>query len=231
MTLDFYQILYKEEQRKELYPFAKPYFSIGITPYFENAIIAGLVPMSQADYISVCSWRLRKKRNDGYATVLLGFEEGTNETKTLTEERILNAPPFDVAILTPHSPAHKPLGMAPNWHGSAWVNAFDAFKPFLSRFGKVPDELKYSIYENHFIARKEIYHEYVSTCLLPAVEFIGRDPVYYVDSSYIQKKRDQEEIKRVQSLLGAKDWPIMPFLLERLFGIFINSKSLKVINL
>ena len=231
MTLDFYQILYKEEQRKELYPFAKPYFSVGLTPYFENAIIAGLVPFSQADYISVCSWRLRKKRNDGYAPVLLGFEPGTNETKHLTEEKILAAHPFDVAILTPHSAAHKPLGAAPNWHGRAWVDALEALKLFLARFGPFPDELRCSIYENHFIARKEIYHEYVSTCLLPAVDFIGDNPVYFVDSLYLPKKRDAEEIKRVQSLLGRTDWPIMPFLLERLFAFFINNKNLKVINL
>jgi hypothetical protein len=53
MSLDFYQILYKEEQRSELYDFAKPYFSVGLTPYFENAIISGNVPTSNAYYISV----------------------------------------------------------------------------------------------------------------------------------------------------------------------------------
>lgn len=230
MTLDFFQILYREEHRKELYPFAKPYFSIGLTPYFENAMIAGLVPTSQADYISVCSWRLRKKRNDGYATVLLGAEPGTNETTYLREEKILNTD-FDVAILTPHSPAHKPLGMAPNWHGMAWVEAYAAFKPFLRQFGPVPDELKYAIYENHFIARKEIYHAYIRTYLLPAVDFIGDNDVYFADSNYLPKKKDAQEITRVQKLLGRTDWPILPFLLERLFSFYINDKGLKVINL
>lgn len=222
--IDFYQILYHESQRSELYPFAKPYFSVGLTPYFENAIIAGLVPMSMADYISVCSWRLRKKRNDA-AHYLGGMGKDV-----LNEEKILSNG-FDVAILTPHSPAHKPLAMAPNWHGKAWVDAFNAFKPFLKQFGKVPDELEYSIYENHFIARREIYHEYVSTYLLPAIDFIGDSPVFYVDANYLTKKRDQAEIARVQRLLKSKDWPIMPFLLERLFSFFINGKGLKVINL
>jgi hypothetical protein len=224
MTLDFFQILYHESQREQLYPFAKPVFSIGLTPYFENQFIAALVPQSEADYISVCSWRLRKKRNDSvYALGGLGKEE-------LSYEKIQNSQ-FDVAILTPHSPSHQPLAMAPNWHGKAWVDAFNDFKPFLGRFGKVPDELKYSIYENHFIARKEIYHEYVDTFLLPAVEYIGFNPVYFVDSLYLPKKRDAEEIKRVQALLGKKDWPILPFLLERGFSFFINSKGYNVISL
>lgn len=224
MSLDFYQILYHESHRQELYPFAKPYFSCGLTPYFENAIIAGIVPFSQSDYISVCSWRLRKKRGD--AAHWLG---GMNKD-VLTEEKIISSD-FDVAILTPHSPSHKPLSMAPNWHGKAWVDAFNAFRPFLQRFGRVPDELNYSIYENHFIARKDIYHEYVSTYLLPAIDFIGDSPVYYVDANYLTKKRDQQEITRVQRLLKSKDWPILPFLLERLFSFYINGKGLKVINL
>jgi len=225
MTIDFIQILYDESQRAELYPFARPYYSCGLTPYFENAIISGIVPCLQADYISVCSWRLRKKRA-GAAHYLGGFNKDE-----FTIEKIQAAMPFDVAILTPHSAAHKPLAMAPNWHGKAWVDAFNAFKPFLAQFGKVPDELNYAIYENHFIARREIYHEYVSTYLLPAIRFIGDNPVFYVDSLYLPKKKDQAEIQRVQKLLKANDWPILPFLLERLFSFYINDKGFNVIKL
>ena len=224
MTLDFFQILYHESQRAELYPFARPLFSCGLTPYFENAWIAGVVPTTTADYVSVCSWRLRKKRNDG-----LHYLGGIGHD-VLTEEKIINAD-FDVAILTPHSPSHKPLNMAANWHGKAWVDAYNAFKPFLKQFGRVPDELKYAIYENHFIARKEIYHDYVNRYLLPAIDYIGWNPVFFVASGYAAKKRDNSEIHRVQRLLKQTDWPILPFLLERLFSFYINDKGLKVINL
>lgn len=224
MTLDFYQILYHESQREKLYPFAKPYFSVGLTPYFENAIIAGIVPASSAEYISVASWRLRQKRNDGWTPIAL------NNDLILSEEKIFKNE-FDVAILTPHSANHQPLAMAINWHGKAWIDAYNAFKPFLSQFGQIPDELKYSIYENHFIARKEIYHDYVNHWLIPAIDFIGDNPIFFTDSSYLQKKRDQAEIKRVQWLLGRQDWPIAPFLLERLFSFYINDKGFKVVNL
>jgi len=225
MTLDLIQILYDESQRSELYPFSRPYFSCGLTPYFENAIIAGIVPTLTADYISVCSWRLRKKRA-GAAHYLGGFNKDE-----FTLEKIESAMPFDVAILTPHSPAHKPLEMAKNWHGKAWIDAFESFKPFLKRFGMVPDELNYPIYENHFIARKEIYHDYVSTCLIPAIEFIGSDPVYFVEAGYANKKKDSEEIERVKRLLKMNDWPLAPFLLERLFSFYINDKGLNVVKL
>lgn len=225
MTIDFIQILYDESQRSELYDFSRPYFNVGLTPYFENQVIAGIIPTLQADYISVCSWRLRKKRA-GCEHYLGGLGKDV-----LSLSKIEAAMPFDVAILTPHSPSHQPLAMAPNWHGKAWVDAFNAFKPFLSQFGPVPDELKHAIYENHFIARKEIYHEYISSYLLPAIRFIGDNPVFFVDSLYVPKKKDQTEIARVQKLLKANDWPILPFILERLFSFYINDKGLNVIKL
>lgn len=227
MTLDFIQILYAEEQRAELYPFARPYFSCGLTPYFENAIISGIVPTLQADLISVCSWRLRKKRGD--ATHYLG---GVGKD-ALTEAQILEAfyHGADVAVLTPHSPSHQPLAMAANWHGQAWTDAYNAFKPFLSERMKVPQELKYSIYENHFIARREIYQDYVSSYLLPAISFMDQREVFFQDAGYVSKKKDSEEIQRVQRLLKAKDWPIAPFILERLFSFYIQDKGLKVINI
>ncbi len=225
MSLDFYQILYHESHKSEIYDFAKPYFSVGLTPYFENAIICGIVPMSSAEYIGVCSWRLRKKRND------CAYGLGGYGNESLSLDKIEKALPFDVAVLTPRSGSHKALVMAANWHGKAWTDAFEAFKPFLKKFGKIPEELTYPIYENHFIARKEIYHDYVNNWLIPAIKFIGNHPVFYANSNYVSKKKDQNEIIRIQTLLNCYDWPILPFVLERLFSFYINDKGLKVINL
>lgn len=222
-TIDFIQILYAEEQRKELYPFAKPYYSVGLTPYFENGIIAGIVPVLRSDFIGVASWRLAKKRNDGYAPVIL------KNDLTLTEEKILNAD-ADVCILTPNRINHQPLAMAANWHGQAWVDAFHVFKGFLHSVGiEVPNELTHTIYENHFIARREIYHDYVKNILIPACSFVVDNPVFMVPSGYVYKKRDAKEIQRVQKLLNMKDWPILPFILERLFSIYIQDKGFKVV--
>ncbi len=35
-TLDFIQILYKDEQKEEIYDFATPYLNTVLTPYFEK---------------------------------------------------------------------------------------------------------------------------------------------------------------------------------------------------
>ena len=219
--VDFIQILYNESQRAELYPIARPYFSVGLTPYFENAIIAGVVPTLQAEHIGVASWRLRFKRTQSHVPIITGGAD-------ITEERIVEKD-ADVCILTPHRPNHKPLAMASNWHGKAWDNAFGIFKGFIRSQGiKIPDELTYTIYENHFIARREIYHAYVRDCLIPACDFVSRDDVFYAPSGYNNKKRDEVEKKRVHRLLGSDDWPIMPFILERLFSIYIQDKRYKV---
>jgi hypothetical protein len=213
--LAFYQIHFKDEQKTEMYDFAIPYLNQVLTPYFENSVIAEVVPKCNADFVSVCSWRLRKKRGDMFRL----------QDKKLTKEKILNSD-FDVAILTPRSPTHNVMGMASHWHGASWDNAIKDLRNFI----KIPNVVKHAVYENHFVARGDIYRDYVNTFLLPVMDYMeGRD-VYFVDSGYITRKK-AEEVHEYQQKSGRKDWPIAPFVLERLFSIWINDKGFKVIPL
>lgn len=215
MTLDFIQIYYKDEQKDEIYDFATPYFNQVLTPYFENTVISEVVPKCNADLISVCSWRLKKKRGDMFRLL----------DKTLTKEKILNAD-FDVAILTPRSPSHNVMGMASHWHGKAWDDAINDLKKFI----KVPNIVKHAVYENHFIARKDIYQSYCADVLSPCIDYMSTRDVYFVDSGYRTRKR-AEEVESYKLLTGRNDWPISAFILERLFSIWINDKNFKVIPL
>lgn len=228
-SLGFFQIYYKDEQLKSLYDFAIPHYNPTLTPYFENSVIKALVPKAQADLVAVCSWRLRSKRGDSSTEGILK-RAGHFE---LTHEHIVTSD-FDIAVLTPRSASHKPLAMAANWHGKAWVDAFRALKIFLHghKLCKVPDELTNTIYENHFCAKREIYSDYVSQCLVPVLDYVGKEEVFSADSGYLQKKRnDQEAIRDYQKVSGRSDWPIAPFILERLFSIWIEGKGFKIINL
>ena len=229
MTLDFHQIVYKQEHLSEVYKFANVYVSSGITVFFENAIISGLVPLSDADYISVCSWKLRKKRLDGWTPMMCGF---AGKPDDLSEEKILSQD-ADVMVLTPRTPKHQMLALAAKWHGGpqhnyAWDNAMAELKKFI----KVPQEVKTAIYENHFIARKEIYHEYVTNCLNPVMQYMSDKSVFLSDSGYAEKKErtNPAEVQRYRKETGRNDWPIAPFILERLFSIWINDKDLKIVN-
>ena len=214
-TLDFIQIHYKDDQLTELYDFATPYFNDSLTPYFENSVISDLVPKCDADLISVCSWRLKKKRGDMFRLL----------DKTLTEEKILNTD-FDVAILTPRSPTHNVMGMASHWHGKAWDNAISDLRTFI----KIPNVIKHAVYENHFIARGDIYKAYVSDMLNPVIDFMSTRDIYFVDSGY-RTRKSSEDVDAYKKLTGRNDWPIAPFVLERLFSIYINDKNFKVISL
>lgn len=212
--IDFYQIVYKDEQIKECYDFAKIYYNKQVTPYFENSVIAEVVPKCNADYVGVCSWRLKKKRGDMFRLT----------DKTLTKEKILNSE-FDIAILTPRSPTHDVMGMASHWHGKAWDNAINDLRNFI----KVPKTVT-PIYENHFIARKDIYQAYVNNCLLPCLDYISTRDVYMVDSGYAKRKTEMER-QSIKNQLNRDDYPIAPFVLERLFSIWIHDKGFKVIPL
>lgn len=217
--VDFYQIYYKDEQLLELYPFAIPFKNETVTDYFENSVIADVVPCSQADYISVCSWRLKAKREMGSCPIIL-------KDTSLSGEKII-AQDADIMNLRPFIGGHQALRMASNWHHPNWDPCIKELKKFI----KVPLEVTYAIYENHFIARKEVYHSYVETCLKPCIEFISTREVFKMDSNYITKKRDTKEVKEYTEKTGRRDWPMTPFVLERLFSIWIEGKGFKVINL
>jgi len=224
MTLKFWQVFFKPEQLDELYPFATPYYNETLTPYFENSVIAELVPKSEADYLAVCSWALRRKRHGGAAEVVLNQRYGTAD---LTEEMITESD-ADVLVLTPVK--HRDiLAKLYQWHGQSAIEAVKEFNKFI----KFPEEVKTAIYENHFVARQEIYTEYVETCLRPCLEFMSGKEVFNLPSGYRQKKerltRGTAEVSETLSKLGMSDWPIGVFLLERLFSIWIDQRNYKVI--
>lgn len=231
MTLDFYQIYFKDEQLKVLYDFAIPYKNHSVSDFFENDVIKTLVPNSEADFISVCSWRLRAKRLEGICPVILKNDVSLSKEKILSQD-------FDIANLRPFSSSHQMLCNARFWHGGPQHNyAWEKAEEELSKFIHIPNEVRTAIYENHFIARKEIYRQYVSECLIPTMEFMGEKEVFKADAGYAEKKtRDRDgkgpdAVKEYRQLTGRNDWPIAPFILERLFSIWCNDKNFKIINI
>lgn len=217
----FYQIYFKDEQKEKLYPFATPYKNETLTPYFENQVIAELVPKTTESLVSVCSWRLAQKRGEGASEPILK----RGGTFDLTEDAIRTGD-YDIAILTPRN--HKDIvEKFIIWHGEAGRQALAEFRKFI----RIPLTVEHAIYENHFIARGDIYRQYVNECLIPAIEFMKTREVFSMDSGYVTKKRNPQEVAEFQAKTGRRDWPIAPFVLERLFSIWANKKGFKYINL
>lgn len=230
MTLDFFQVCYDESQYQHCYPFAKIYRNSELTDFFENDLICKLVPESKADYVGVNSWRLRKKRMDGMTPVILRLHNGDD----LSEEKFAAHPDADIFNLTPRSKTHQMLAMAAMWHGGpqhnfAWENAMKELKKFMY----IPEEVNNPIYENCQVVRTDIYRDYVANCLAPVISFMRSSSVFFADSGYAPKKERDEgpaAVERYRKMTGRQDYPISPFILERLFSIWINDRKYKIVN-
>lgn len=228
MTLKLWQIYYSDEQRQHCYNFVSCYRNYTLTDYFENTLIADLVPKTTADYVGVISWRLKEKRQSGLCPMILNIY-GDDD---LSEEKILSTG-ADVINLRPFSYGHQMLANAAKYHGGpqhnyAWENAIEELKKFMH----IPEEVKHPIYENAFVAKRDIYVYYVRNCLIPVMDFMRDNPVFFADSGYAVKKErtDPESVKQYRAVSGRQDWPLAPFLLERLFSIYINDLNLKIVN-
>jgi hypothetical protein len=211
--VDFYQIVYKEEQKSACYPFARIHFNDTLTPFFENSVIAELVLSSKADKIGVCSWKLREK-----------LRWNVRKTRTIDEDLLHSD--FQVLSFTNNSPQHQFLNAADKWH--------PGFKDLMAKIlrvigKKMPFEVKQPIYQNHFVADSGIYKMYVKEYLKPAMEAMKNDPECWKDSKYTQlNKVDAATAEYLKSKIGVDYYPMHPFILERMFSVFCHNENIKV---
>lgn len=214
---DFYQIYWDEGQLPNLFPFAKPYKNEGLTPFFENDVIRKLVPVSTSDKIAVCSHALRQKIGNG-----IPLKEPFTED-TLKRD-------FQVLYLGRRSPEERMIWRLDQWHPGAGAILFKIFEKLgIPR----PSEPKNPIYQNHFVAERSIYQDYVGQFLIPAMDLMENDEEIHalvnVDSGYYKLKPPFGDFaKRVKHFLGTDYAPLHAFILERCFSCWINPKPIKV---
>lgn len=220
MSVEFYQIYYKDEQLINIYPFAKPFKNEGLSIFFENEVIRQIVSYETSDKLAICSWKLKDKLQWNLAWPRRPHE--------ITEE-ILNRD-YDVLPFTRNSKYHTMLDAANTWH----PGFKEAMTRIVTGIGKnMPGEVKIPIYQNAFSAKLEIYQDYVSDYLNPAMELIKNDPEVYkmatVDSYYTKLMReDCAKSDFLQDKIGFPYYPLVPFLLERLFSIYVHNKKVNV---
>jgi hypothetical protein len=216
-TIDFVQCIYKQEQQAECYPFARIYFNHKLTHFFENTMIAAEVLSSDADKISVCSWKLREKLR-----WYIGKHRPMSEEVLRTD--------YDVLSFTRNTQYHQMLAAADKWHPGFRT----IMKKILEAIGqKMPSEIKNAIYQNHFSAQAEIYKAYVNNWLVPAMTIMDSDPeiskLCWQDSNYSNlAKKDAATPEYLQEKIGVPYYPLFPFLLERLFSIFCHNNKITV---
>lgn len=220
MAAELTQIIYDESQRAACYPFAKIYFNNTLTVFFENTIIVDVVSTSQADKIAVCSWKLKEK---------MRWYIGTPRPIT---ETLLNSD-YEVMSFTKNTKHHQMLAAADRWH----PGFRETLKKICESIGvKTPGEVRIPIYQNHFSARREIYQDYVKNYLSPAMEVIKNDhhinKLAMADSNYsLLDKSSPEKLNALKEKIGIPYYPMVPFLLERLFSVYVHNNKIKVDHL
>lgn len=211
----FFQIYYKDEQKEKLFPFATPHYNSGLTIFFENAVIAELVLASSADKIGVASWKLKDKMR-----IRVGGHVD------LTPE-VLNSD-YQVLSLTKNSKKHTMLAHLYHWH----PKSKDAIALLWQKLGyKLCGEVKNPIYQNHYVAKREIYSDYVQNFLNPAMELIKTDEelnnLMMSESNYGNLNR-QADSRSVKEKLGLNFYPLAPFILERCPSAYFDMKGYRI---
>lgn len=218
--MQFYQIYFHESQKQNMWPFAIPYYNDGLTIFFENEVIVKLVTETKADKIAVVSWKLKNKIKWNLAP--------PRRPEELTEEVLNND--YDVLPLTRNSRYHQMLAAADQNH----PNFRSTMTKIVEGIGKImPFEVKVPIYQNAFSAKREIYQDYVNDYLIPVMELVKSDPEIYklatVDSNYTTlTRKDCLSATELQERIGMPYYPLIPFILERLFSVYIENKKIKV---
>lgn len=217
MVAELIQIIYDERQRASCLPIAKVYFNETLTIFFENEIIRELVSASQADKIAVCSWKLKEK-----------LKWYIGRPRPITQELLESE--YDIMSFTKNSKHHQMLYAADKWH----PGFKSTLSKILSSIGRnCPSEVKIPIYQNHFSAKTKIYQDYVNTYLIPAMEVMKNDAeinkLVMVDSNYSQLDRTpQSKLNNLKEKIGIDYYPLAPFLLERLFSVYVHNNKLNV---
>lgn len=215
MSAALHQIFYREDQKHKLFPFAIPYYNETLTIFFENDPIKKIVRETKADRIGVCSWKLGDK-----------MRIRTGMRGALTPEVMESD--FQVLSLTRNSSRHCMLAMAREWHPSF----MPTIRLLWQKLGyMIPWEARNPIYQNHYIAKTEIYRDYVDNFLAPAMELTEKDEnlnkMMTQPSGYGKLSRGAD-IKSVKSKLGMDDFPLAPFVLERCPALFFQVKGYKI---
>lgn len=214
--VDFYQIYYKPEHLSECYSFAEM-VNYPLTEFFENSVIKKLVIESEADKISVCSWKLRQKMRWN----VCGPRELSPEVLRTD---------FKVLSFTCNTKYHQMIAAADAWHPGFKV----IMQKILKNLGdSMPSEVKNPIYQNHFCATRQVYQRYVFEYLSPSMILMNNDQelreLCWQDSKYSNlSKKDAASSDFLMENIGVPYYPMHPFILERLFSIFCHNKKIKV---
>ena len=213
-----FQIYYQADQKCKLLKGFTPHYNMLATVKLESGIIERLVKngeCSNCDWFGVFSWRAQEKIHN--------FD--FNRLEKSVDDR------YDVITLYPTSwnigeEQVKKKHLMNSLHVEIWP-VIEALLVKLKEKEIIPDKpilnkKSHHIYCNYFIAKKEVYLDYVNNLLVPAIKLLETDPELREMSREAPKTSYPDPPKRFTEHTGFKYYPHLPFVLERLINVYLE---------
>lgn len=203
-----YQICYNQEQEKNCIKGAKVIYNKTLHPSFENMVIAQIAPTIKDDYFGIFSHKFKLK----------------HPSKKYTLDAIMKeAEKVDVLSFFGN---HKQKDMVGFMGQNMRANFYELIEVLLKGTGyKIPKKTKFIIYGNTFVAKNDIYQDYVKTLLRPAL--LNAKKIEDKLMSPSNYKGTDEAIGHFNTKFRVKltRYPIYPFVFECLFSIYLSNKD------
>jgi hypothetical protein len=223
-NIGIYQIYFDEKSRRNCYSEIEKYRNQGwnsynnsnkLTEFFENSPISDLIIRNKHvnyEYFGVFSHDIRKEIN---------FKEDNMVFSPDSLRRIIEKNDnIDVFAFEKRRKNPNIIKQAEDYH-PGFIKLIQSILEETKFLPDIPKKLDRVVLFNHFIARSEIYDQYVNELLLPAMRVLKEIPEAYNDAKYV-KIPDQETKQRFVKAFGKPYYPYHPFVCERLPSLFLH---------
>lgn len=202
----------------------KWYKNENCTKYFENDVIKELIlsgAHKEREYFGVVSYNLLKKlgwKSKRLDPVIRNTSEREFDFNHFKE----CANNYDVLAFSSIAP-HDPVTLANKYH----PKFVEYFQRVTEKIGHkwYPIFIAVPIYWNFFVAKNDIYEDYVLNWLIPAMEVMETMKELNGNSGYHKQLPEH-----LRGSFGMSHYPYHTFLCERLFGWYCHVNKLNVAN-
>ncbi len=211
--LNIWQVYYNQQTKANCFKDWHLYNNDTLTEHFENSVIVDLYhkgEVTKDEYFGLFSHKVKQK---------ILFKEDGMILSPESLKTVISGSKADVYSFFKRRKQQNIVYQAENYH-KGFIDLVDTIMDETGFMPKTPTRLKNIVLFNHFVARSEIYQQYIEELLIPAMGILEKCEAAYNDAKY--KKIDQETRTKFLNAFGVPYYPYHPFILERLPSIFFE---------
>ena len=227
-----YQVYFDDKSKESLEPEYIPYLNNPATIFLESKVMCDLIAKGahkKSEYFGVVSHKLRKKVHGSKMWGRTIANQSRRQFSPKEFETYLRVSGADIGSYCTHPP-HAVFPFAERYHKGICAAVALLMKKLNYKIW-YDTKSRSVIYFNYFLARPNIYEDFVNTLLRPAIEIMSKDPqvrtLCKVNSRY--KFPIPEDLAKQT---GYDYWPLHPFITERLINLYLikNNNKFKFIQ-